>query len=645
MGVYKVAWLLFKNNIKLYKFYILVLTCTSAVYYNFLAVYYNPYISAMQSRLEFAKIAGWMSSWSLFFVLLFFMNHVNTFFYKQRSKEIATYMLMGIKKKQIGKVIALESAIVGAIGLGIGTIIGLIFSKLFFMVLGSSHILGVKVPFYFSGKAVMVLVVIVSIILGVLTIRNIILVNREKLIDLLNANCQGGKYVSQYTNKQSVHSKLKFLSGLIGIGCIGLGYYYTYDILKNLLQVIGLICIGTYLVFSGFFPLLILKVIQNKDLSYKNMRLISLSNILFRLEFNYRSYAATAILSAATLTALLTSFSLNQFETDNLKYEIPYSLSYMSQEEEIHKKVIDKIQASKHQILGQGQVHFIKVLAQRDIGGMCRDEEILIAPFSEMKENIECVGISHKEKIIKEIEPKEEGGSLILRASVAISTWQRETYIVKDQVLPIATVTRVPFLGKMPNLGGHDTLVVSDDIYEQLKETEGVEEYCLNNINFSNQEESLELVTALLRIIPDYANNMTSYVEGYARKYYVMGAFYFIGMILSLIFVLTVFSTIYFKCLSDAQSDKKQYSILKRLGVSNQAIKKSICMQNSMAVILPAAVGILHGLVAIGVLEDFMHLSFFESKLIGVSLFGGAMILFFGFINRKYMDRISEKEV
>ncbi len=645
MRVYKVAWLLFKNNIKLYKFYIFVLACTSAVYYNFLAVYYNPYVTAMESRLDFARIAGWMSSLSLFFVLLFFMNHVNTFFYKERSKEIATYMLMGIKKKQIGKVLAMESVIVGAIGLGIGVLIGLVFSKLFFMVLGSQHILGVKIPFYFSGKAVIVLVMIMSSILGVLAIRNMMLVQHEKLIELLNTNSRGGKYAIQYADKQSLRFKLKFLIGVIGLGCIGLGYYYTNDILHNLLQVMGLICIGTYLVFSGFFPLLLLKAIQNKKLSYRKMRLISLSNILFRLESNYRSYAATAILSAATLTALMTSLSVRQFERDNLKYEIPYSLSYISGDEEVHKKVMEKIKLSKHEVLEEVQVHFIKVLAKRDIGGGFRDEEILIVPFSEMKANIEGVHLSGKAKLIESIQPREEGGCLILRASVALSTWEKEQYKIGQQVFSVANVIRAPFVGKMPNLSTYDTLVVSDEVYEQLKNTELTEEYCLNNINFSKQEESIELVTTLMRIIPDYKNKMITYVEGHMRKYYIMGAFYFIGMILSLIFILTVFSTIYFKCLSDAQSDKKQYDILRRLGVSKASIKRSICMQNSMAVILPALVGMVHGLVAIRTLEDFMHLSFLESKLIGIGLFSMVMLFFFGFINRKYVDRVSKKEV
>lgn len=95
MNVFKISWLLFKNNLKLYKFYLGVLILATAIYYNFLAVNYNPYLKVLGEQYVFAQVASTMCSLVLFLTMLSFMFHANSFFYKLRYKEIGTYLLMG----------------------------------------------------------------------------------------------------------------------------------------------------------------------------------------------------------------------------------------------------------------------------------------------------------------------------------------------------------------------------------------------------------------------------------------------------------------------------------------------------------------------------------------------------------------------
>lgn len=130
----------------------------------------------------------------------------------------------------------------------------------------------------------------------------------------------------------------------------------------------------------------------------------------------------------------------------------------------------------------------------------------------------------------------------------------------------------------------------------------------------------------------------------YKTKYYLFGAFYFLGFILSIIFMVTVFSTIYFKCMSEAYSDQKQYAILKKMGMSKETIKRSINSQLMTAMVLPILLGILHSLAAICILEGCMHMNFLKSKVEAISIVAGCMILGLIMMSQKYMQMVTNKE-
>ena len=643
MRTYKVAWLLFKNNIKLYKFYMMVLTFIIAIYYNFLAIAYNPYVAAITSSIESARTASVMCSGVLFVVLLFFMLHATNFFYKQRYKEIATYMIMGIKKNQIARVIALESIIVGGVSLLAGGMIGLVFSKLFFMILGSRSILNTHFEFYFSLEAVEALIVLIGSILVLLAFRNSALVKRSKLITLLNAS-----------KKEESEPKQKVIRGLLGVIGIGWGYYLAIGLkgtgeegVSLWVPILLLVCVGTYLVYSGFFSLILKWCIANKKFSYKRGRLISLSNTFFRLGSNYRSYAATTILCAATLTCLMLSLSLKQFDEQRVTLEAPYSLSYLNEEPSVDEKVEAKIKEStKHQIIGKSQIHFFKAKVQVGAGERKREDEMLITSYSEIEANLEMLKYPHRERILKRMKPSQEKVSEIKHATVAFSLQKQsgEKYQVGAHEYTGKTVEKIPFLGAMPELGGFDTLVVTNEEYRQLLEELEGEEQCVHHINLTHQEESLDLMNSIIRIIPNYQTVLNCYAMQYKTKYYLFGAFYFLGFILSIIFMVTVFSTIYFKCMSEAYSDQKQYAILKKMGMSKETIKRSINSQLMTAMVLPILLGILHSLAAICILEGCMHMNFLKSKVEAISIVAGCMILGLIMMSQKYMQMVTNKE-
>ncbi|WP_220410634.1 FtsX-like permease family protein, partial [Escherichia coli] len=123
--------------------------------------------------------------------IIIFMFSANAFFVKRRKREIGLYSLLGMRRSQIGILFFVENMFLGLIALVTGIFFGVIFSKLFAMLLLKSLQVPVTSGFIFSIQAVLNTVLVFLIILGIVSIRTATTVYRYKLITLFKANEQG----------------------------------------------------------------------------------------------------------------------------------------------------------------------------------------------------------------------------------------------------------------------------------------------------------------------------------------------------------------------------------------------------------------------------------------------------------------------
>lgn len=643
MNVFKISWLLFKNNLKLYQFYLMVLILTTAIYYNFLAVNFNPYLEVLNEQYVFAKVASSLCSIILFLTVFSFMFHANNFFYKLRYKEIGTYMLMGIPGSKIGTVFALESILLGGTAVIIGLPLGLLFSKLFFMLLSKAMILDTQIPFYIPLKAIGTLLLILAFIILLMGIKNYRMVRRSKLIEILNA-----------AKKEQRLPKIRWIGGIAGVVCIAAAYYLALNILdlpfnlpidffQTSILILILICCGTYFFFGSFLAIVLNALIQKKKVIYKKSRLISFSNTLFRLGTHYRSLSMTAILCAATLAAFSGSLALKYFADTNTAVEAPYSITYYDQDEITNQKIRALIQASPHQILAEHESHFLTGNVSYNNGKGERTKTCLITSFSEVKKSLMIIWPENYQQILKEIELDDNETVSILHSNLVFSgaSYIGQDFVIQGRDYNLKKVMKIPFIGELAGIGHNDTYIVTDNQYNELKE-DG-KEMTLYGINITDPEDSMSLVKKIAGVMKNPSDNLNSYAGQYQYKYYLIGAFYFMGLVMAVVFMISTFSTMYFKILSDAILDREQYKILMKIGVTEQEIAKSIYTQVGIAFILPVLLGILHGTMAIKALESCIHYQFTGSILTGVGVLILAMTGFYLFICKKYRDMVVKR--
>lgn len=641
MNAHRLAYKLLKNNLNIYGFYLSVLVVVVATYYNFVAIQYNEAFVALTEQLQSAVVASMTCGFVLLCTVVFFMWHANGFFFKQRQKETGLYMLMGISSSRIGRVMAIESILLGGLSLLIGLPVGLLFSKLFFMLLGKAMFLDAELPFTVSSEAILQLVIVFVVLFAVLGLRNYRIVKRSRLLDMLHAAVE----------KQSV-PKLDVKRGFLGVLLITAGYMlainfkrWELDLLIASMAILIVVCLGTYLFFGSFLAIILSRLMASKGFVYRDVRLVSLSNVFFRLKLNYRSLAMTAILAAATVTAFSVSLSFRQFAEEHAAIEAPYSLGYESNDERIRNMAAEALRQWNGSRVGVNEIRFVLAHAEYPRGNkrVDRNNKAILASYSEVKRTLAFLNDETQERLLEELQPEEGESIFILNANTMASPIQVKGQAVRlnGQEYEVKESVQLPFIGNTASYGKMNIYVVHDREYERLKGNGS--EIIWSGIQLAETEQAGELVKHIAGTVSGAADNVHLYGEPYIRDYYALGIFFFLGLIMSLVFVLATFSTIYFKLLGDAFMDREQYAILKKIGMSKREIQKSVYLQVGIAFLLPVVVGMIHSIVAMNMLEEIMNVRFALQMVYGTGLFGMIMLGFYIGISRNYTRMVYGK--
>ena len=127
--LFKMALKNIRKSIKDYAIYFFTLIIGVAVFYIFNAIEdQTAYMVVTKDTRQMAKLLGdVLSGLSVFVavVLGLLIVFASRFLMKRRNKEFATYILLGMSKKEISLIIFYETIIIGLVSLGVGLVIGL----------------------------------------------------------------------------------------------------------------------------------------------------------------------------------------------------------------------------------------------------------------------------------------------------------------------------------------------------------------------------------------------------------------------------------------------------------------------------------------------------------------------------------------
>jgi bacitracin transport system permease protein len=581
-----------RKNIRQYYLYFFALTMSATLYFVFAALQNDKSIlAATFGDVQFASLFK-ASGILLLVIVAIFMLYANSIFLKRRSREIGLYQLIGLTQNKVVLLLITENMMLGLGALLIGIGAGALMSRLFLLIL--MKLIGTQgaIPFNFSSAAAIQTAYVFAALIGLTIIQMLYKVYLTTLLELFKAERQMDqpKQLSQF---------LSAVMGLIGIALIATGYWLSGQLSGDqlLMQIMIILCsiiLGTYLLFRVTIGWLFyrFRMSKNGQLGLKNS--LSLAPIMHRLKANANSLTLITILSAMTLTMIAIAYSLYYSADSESRAMLPYDFIFENNEQEA---------ASFRADLKKDGIAFhqepIEAIRLKGILGNGTDEErssLLLLPAEQLQKSGFDVALPQQGEAIwykgqRNALEKEahiamfplmaqlEEGEFHLNIQVAKSVDRYAmNFSVKGRQLVVPEAALQSIRKQLPLNSEH---VVTIDAYRIAGN--------------SDQEAASDLYAKYVQAEksgPDFY----TYSRASLQKF---GLIIFTAGFLGLIFLIATGSILYFKQMTEAEQEKKSYTILRQLGFGEREIMGGILRKQLFVFAIPLAIGIVHSIFAV----------------------------------------------
>lgn len=653
---FKIALNNVRKSFKDYSIYFLTLTLGVCIFYAFNSIGdQKAFLELGKRQAEYIKVLqGLISGISVFIscVLGGLILYANNFLVKKRKKELGIYMTLGMGKNKISKILTYETALVGIISLVVGLGVGIIVSqgisafasKLFEVSLSNYK-------FLLSTDAILKTVLYFGIIFILVMIFNTFVISKYKLIDMLTA----AKKNEDIKIKNPILTAIIFF---ISLGLLGVAYKLVIKVGLNptdrmFLVSIVLGILGTLLLFFSLAGFVLYVLQRNKNVYLKGLNIFVLRQMNSKINTNFLSMTVICLMLFLTISTLATGLSFKNALEKGLENTTPFdaSATYYIDEDSKIKTAKESIKElgfkfnPEDKIVSYNEYKLEKTnlesLLNKNAEGKNKKEiveamtykgtnAISISSYNDIRalSGEKSVSLANNEVLISSnLGEVENTLKNILKNNEKIEIDGKEYKIANNALIGEGKVIKEAFesTGMTNNFF---TLIVPDNIVSNLKPIANK-----ININFPKNSNEEERVQKLFNEYRDGVVDSSKYgfVNGYtkARIYEdnngMTNIVLFIGVYLGVIFLISSTAVLALQQLSEASDSIDRYKSLRRIGVSQKMINKSIFTQVSIDFGLPLVVALVHSVVAIKVVNGF--LTMFNRPDIGVSSLVTALIM------------------
>ncbi|WP_301185515.1 ABC transporter permease [Faecalibaculum rodentium] len=571
-----------------------------------------------------------------------FLFYTNSFLMKQRKREFGLFNILGLAKKDIAMVLFVELLICWAASLVAGIGLGMILDKGMYLLIGRLMNIDLPLEIGISGAAVMQTVIYTGAIYVLLVVYGFFMVNVSSPIELLHAQAEGEK-----------EPKNRWLLALGGLLCLGAGYGLALwvqnpmDAFVLFFLAVILVIVGTYLLFSAGSIALLNMLQKNRRFYYQTSHFISVSGMKYRMKANAASLANICILSTMVLVALSTTICLMMGMDQSVETAYPRetTLSIYSQDGNYLQDF--------DQALAQSGVQATDVMAYTlfDIPGTVSGDTVSNLgeygkPDMRLFEFIPVGQYNNAEGTDYTLEP---GQVLINPGS---DSWG-SSLTIGDRTWSVAgTVDGFPPSGLGINMMGNPMLVVLPDEADiaWLQTLVPEEQRNVTNIFAFNSpdpdrdagvlKDAFEQITGA-RPFGDTRQNFALSLQS------MYGSFLFVGIFVSILFVMASVLIMYYKQISEGFEDQKRFDIMTRVGLDNRQIRKTIHFQVLAVFFLPLAMAGIHVAFAFPMISKMLALLgmgditlFMITCLIVFAIFAILYVIVYGLTSRTYYQLV-----
>ena len=654
---FKIALNNVRKSFKDYSIYFLTLTLGVCIFYAFNSVGdQKAFLELGKRQAEYINILQRLiSGISVFIscVLGGLILYANNFLVKKRKKELGIYMTLGMGKNKISKILTYETALVGIISLVVGLGVGIIVSqgisafaaKLFEVSLSNYK-------FLLSTDAILKTILYFGIIFILVMLFNTFVISKYKLIDMLTA----AKKNEDIKIKNPILTAIIFF---ISLGLLGVAYKLVIKVGLDptnimFLGSIVLGVLGTLLLFFSLAGFVLYVLQKNKNVYLKGLNIFVLRQMNSKINTNFLSMTVICLMLFLTISTLATGLSFKNALEKGLESTTPFdaSATYYVDEDNKIKTAEESIKElgfkfnPEDKIVSYNEYKLEKtnlesLLNKNSEGKNIKDiveamtykgtNAISISSYNDIRalSGEKSVSLSNNEVLISSnLGEVENTLKNIIKNNDKIEINGKEYKIANNALIGEGKVIKEAFesTGMTNNFF---TLIVPDNIVSNLKPI-------ANKININFPKNSKEEEQRVQKLFNDYRDGIVDlskygFVNGYTRaRIYednngMTNTVLFIGIYLGVIFLISSTAVLALQQLSEASDSIDRYKSLRRIGVSQKMINKSIFTQVSIYFGLPLVVALVHSVVAIKVVNGF--LTMFNKPDIGASSLVTALIM------------------
>ena len=669
---FKIAKTNIKNNRKIYFPYILTSICMVMIMYVVSFLANDPMIAK--------KFAGGATLQGLlklgvYIIMIFsalFLFYTNSFITKRRKREFGLMSVLGMGKKNISLVMLWENIIVDFTSIAVGLVLGLLLSKLaqgvLFNILGES---AAPLDFSVNLTDMLMTVLVFLVIFAVIFFDSIRQITFTNTIDLLHSSNKGEK-----------EPKANYIMAVIGVLFLGVGYALSqlvqqaYSAMSLFFIAVIFVIIGTYALFIAGSVALAKVLKKNKAYYYKPYHFVSVSGMTYRMKRNGAGLASICILSTMVLVMLSTTVCMfaGVEKTSQLRYPMDVTtmigLSQSTEEEcavfeaEMHKKA-DNLGVK---IEREVEYNTWNAYVEDKNTGVFRTGEAS-SEVNPVQLNFFSIDAYNDTNLTGEKISLGDGEALILTYDCEYSF---DTFEINDVKLSVKEVKptngNFTFLATLFSNSIPQILVFTNDsaadLYRQVKNVSDGEKCYVNryigwDVSDCDDETLDQLCSDIRQIWLDgnTAENTDwtlstvytdTYVNDFNYQVATYGGLFFLAIILGLVFISGTVLIMYYKQVTEGYEDAERYEIMKKVGMTEREIKKSINSQILTVFFAPLIAAGVHIAFAYNMIKLILRVmvaaagsAFFYTTLICYAVFAVFYIAVYLITSKAYYRTIS----
>ncbi len=584
-----------------------------------------------------------------------FLFYTNSFLIRRRKKEFGLYNVLGMNKWNLAKILLWETVMVAFGSLAAGLVIGIALSKLAELAL--INIIGCDVQFSFSVSlgGIAKTAGLYGIIFLCILLNSLRQLHFSNPTQLMRAEHYGEKA-----------PKANWFLGLLGVVLLAFAYYMAVSIENPLdafvwfFAAVILVILGTYLLFIAGSVLLCRILQKNKKYYYHPKHYVSVSSMVFRMKRNGAGLASICILATMVLVMISSCTCLYFGAEDSLSSRYPRDFSvrvdyeqYEDASPENIQRVREELQADA-QTLGFAQKEILDY-QETHISGLLRDgkfyfdssevDSFAVETFSNIL-TLYFIPLSEYNRTAGANETLSDGQALLYSRrykgvpdDVDIGgqnlhiTKRLDSFEVGD-IFSMEIVPSVYFI--VPDLPKTiaPLQALQDSDGENMLRSSWYYDFNTDMDREAHSQLGKECRNSLRELSIAGEGGIYSYscdVKDEERNdfYGTYGGLFFIGILLSIVFLVAAVLIIYYKQLSEGYEDQSRFHIMQRIGMTKKEIRRSINTQMLTVFFLPLVFSVLHLAFAFPMIRKLLML-FNLNNLVLLLLTTGISIVCFG---------------